>query len=262
MTNVNNYKLSVIIIMTDNLLQTEIPKNTLPKNTIPKNTIPLNIFQTWHTKKTIPLNMFNAINDIKTQNPEFKHFLFDDNDCRNFIKTHFKPEVLHAYDSLIPGAYKADLWRYCVLFIVGGIYIDIKFKMTNQFKLIHLIKDEHFVLDANKKGLYNAFMICRPGNELLFKAINMIVQNVKHKFYGNSFLEPTGPKLLAQIISLNDSRVDMRHLELEHNNNKKVIIFDNKIILNSYYGHINDRIKSSKTSHYSTLWKEKKVYKK
>lgn len=238
--------------MTENPLQIEIPKST----------IPLNIFQTWHTKKNIPLNMYTAINNIRTTNPEFNHFLFDDNDCRNFIKTHFKPEVLNAYDALIPGAYKADLWRYCVLFIAGGVYIDIKFKMTNKFKLIRIIKNEHFVLDADKRGLYNAFMICRPGNEFLFKAIDMIVQNVKLNFYGSSYLEPTGPKLLIKCISVNNSCVDMTHLELKKNNNNKVIIFKNLIILNSYCGHVNDRIKHSKTAHYSNLWKDKKIYKK
>ena len=53
----------------------------------------------------------------------------------------------------------------------------------------------------------------------------------------------------------------MTHLELKQNNNNKVIMFKNIIILNSYYGHINDRIKYSKTSHYSTLWKNKEIYK-
>ena len=238
--------------MTENLLQIEMPKST----------IPLNIFQTWHTKQNIPLSMYTAINNIRTTNPEFNHFLFDDNDCRNFIKTHFKPEVLNAFDSLIPGAYKADLWRYCVLFIAGGVYIDIKFKMTNKFKLIHLIKNEHFVLDTDKKGLYNAFMICRPGNDFLFKAINMIVQNVKLKFYGNSYLEPTGPLLLAKVVSATDSRVDMRHLELKKMNYKKVIILNNIIILHSYDGHVTDRNKHSKTDHYGIMWKEKRIYKK
>lgn len=237
--------------MSDNLLQIEMPKKK----------IPLNIFQTWHTKENLNLKMFNAINNIKTQNPEFKHFLFDDNDCRNFIKKHFRKEVLTAYDSLIPGAFKADLWRYCVLFIVGGIYIDIKFKMTNGFKLINLIKNEHFVLDADKTGVYNAFMVCKPGNKLLLEAINMIVQNVKNKFYGDGFLDPTGPKLLAKVISINDTRVDLKHLELENNNNKRVIIFKNTIILTSYNGHIDDRIKCSKIPHYSILWKDKQIYK-
>ena len=132
--------------------------------------------------------------------------------------------------------------------------------MTNQFKLIHLIQKEHFVLDACKTGVYNAFMICKPGNKLLLDAINMIVQNVKNKFYGDGFLDPTGPKLLAKVISVNDTRVDLTHLELDNNNNKRVIMLKNKIILNCYEGHINDRINSSKTEHYSTLWQERRIY--
>ena len=39
--------------------------------------------------------------------------------------------------------------------------------MTNEFKLIHLIQKEHFVLDSDKNGIYNAFMVCKPGNKLL-----------------------------------------------------------------------------------------------
>jgi mannosyltransferase OCH1-like enzyme len=131
-----------------------------------KKQIPLNIFQTWHTKKQIPIKMYNAIQSIRLNNPEFKYYLFDDNDSREFIKKNFKSEVLYAYDSLIPGAYKADLWRYCVLYIAGGIYIDIKYKMINKFKLINLINKEHYVLDRNNIGIYNAFMICKPGNKL------------------------------------------------------------------------------------------------
>ena len=33
--------------------------------------------------------------------------------CRDFIQKHFNMETLWAFDKLKPGAYKADLWRYC-----------------------------------------------------------------------------------------------------------------------------------------------------
>ena len=45
--------------------------------------------------------------------------------CREFIKVNFNPLVLKAYDTLIPTAYKADLFRLCVLYINGGIYGDL-----------------------------------------------------------------------------------------------------------------------------------------
>ena len=99
--------------------------------------IPLNIFQTWHTKK-LPPKMFNSIQVIRRFNPRFRYYLFDDNDCREFIKKNYDSDILNAYDSLIPGAFKADLWRYCILYKMGGIYLDIKYKPYNGFRFINL----------------------------------------------------------------------------------------------------------------------------
>jgi hypothetical protein len=56
------------------------------------------------------------------------HYLFCDADCREFIRNEYPPDVLMAYDRLIPTAFKADLWRYCVLYIYGGVYLDVKLR--------------------------------------------------------------------------------------------------------------------------------------
>ena len=220
--------------------------------------IPCNIYQTWYTKD-LPEKMRKRVNLLKSQNPNFNHYLFDDNDCREFIKTHFKPDVLDAYDRLIPGAYKADLWRYCILFIKGGIYLDIKYEPLNGFKFINLCEREHLVLDMGCKGIYNALMVCKPENPLLFKAIRCIVDNVKNKYYGNCFLSPTGPKLLSQIISVNDPMVDLRHEQIS-DNNYKLIYYNNIPVLKSYHGHIEEREKYSIKQHYATLWRNKNIY--
>ena len=221
--------------------------------------IPTNIFQTWHTK-LLPPKMLQSMATIQRLNPRFKYFLYDDNDCREFIKTHFKPDVLWAYDSLIPGAYKADLWRYCILFIHGGIYLDIKYTPLNGFKFINLTEKEHLVVDSDNIGIYNALMVCLPKNEILFKAIRQIVENVKNKFYGENFLEPTGPRLLSKYVSPGDEIVDLKHTELNGNSNYRIIYFDNIPILKSYNGHARERDKYSKKKHYSKLWNERRIY--
>ena len=46
-------------------------------------------------------------------------------DARAFISLHFSEEVLYSFDALIPGAFKADLFRLCVLLIEGGVYSDV-----------------------------------------------------------------------------------------------------------------------------------------
>ena len=59
------------------------------------------------------------------KNSGWDYRFYSDKDARLFLQTHFPPEVLEAFDALIPGAFKADLFRYCVLFICGGVYADI-----------------------------------------------------------------------------------------------------------------------------------------
>ena len=165
-----------------------------------KPIMPLTIYQTWYTKN-LPPKMKECVELLKKQNPKFEHFLFDDEDCRNFIKTNFSNDVLNAYDNLIPGAYKADLWRLCVLYINGGIYIDIKFSCINDFKLIELTENNHFVKDrVNPLSIYNAVMACEKNYPFLLQAINKIVSNVKNKYYGSGCLWPTGPEMLGDLI--------------------------------------------------------------
>jgi mannosyltransferase OCH1-like enzyme len=219
--------------------------------------IPQNIFQTWHSKILPPL-MFRSIKSIKKHNPGFKYCLFDDNDCREFIKSHFRPDVLDAYDRLIPGAYKADLWRYCVLFIHGGIYLDIKYKPNKGFKFINLCEKQHFVLDADGVGIYNAVMVSRPANVMLFNAIRQIVSNVQNKYYGDDALSPTGPKLLNRFVPLNHPIVDMKHSLINVNN--KFIYYKGFPIIRTYNGHDLEKGAASIKPHYTTLWSQRNIY--
>jgi len=223
--------------------------------------IPLNIYQTWHTKE-LPHNMSIHSQLIKKNNPAFNYFLFDDDDCREFIKNNFSDDVLNAFDSLIPGAYKADLWRYCILYKNGGIYLDIKYTFVNNFKFINLTEKEHLVMDIGNNGIYNAFMVCLPGNELLLRAINKIVENVNNKYYGDNFLDPTGPIMLYKIIT-NYEKCNM--IDMKHNHHTKLgnkyIFFNTILILESYNNFSYEYNNNKKTEHYSLLWNNKNIYK-
>jgi len=222
--------------------------------------IPLDIYQTWHTKSLPPLMQEN-VNKIILNNPAFKHHLFDDDDCRNFIKNNFNSDVLNAFDSLIPGAYKADLWRYCILYKKGGIYLDIKYKVVNAFKFINLTESEHFVLDIDKDSVYNALIVCLPGNNFLLNAINRVIENVRNKFYGINSLHPTGPRLLGDIIPKNvKSKLDMSH-EYYKSLENKFIFFKGYVVLMGYSGYYSEQSTNQKTGHYSSYWGSRKIYK-
>ena len=221
--------------------------------------IPLNIYQTWHTKDLPPLMLQNS-QKIKINNPAFNYQLFDDNDCYNFIKANFDKSVLNAYASLIPGAYKADLWRYCILYINGGIYLDIKYGPINNFKFINMTESEHFVLDADKNGIYNALLVCLPKNQKLLGAIKAIVENVKSKYYGSSVLSPTGPLLLNRFFTQPEKQsLDMYHTYFTFDN--RFIVYNNYVILKNYPGDINEADRFKKIKHYAILWHKRQIYK-
>jgi mannosyltransferase OCH1-like enzyme len=226
--------------------------------------IPLNIFQTWHTKN-LPPKMLNSVQLIRRLNPRFNYFLFDDNDSREFIKNNFENDVLNAYDSLIPGAYKADLWRYCILYKLGGIYIDIKYKPYNGFRFINLTEKEHLCLDIPNQwdefGVYNAIMVCLPENKILLKLINHIVKNVENNYYGDCYLDPTGPTLVSKYYTEEEKKsFDLKHIWYAKSFDDKYVIFNNYKILECYEGYTEERDKYSIKQHYGNLWRSKNIY--
>ena len=223
--------------------------------------IPLDIYQTWYTKD-LPPKMRERVETLKKQNPRFQHHLYDDNDCREFIKNHFKPDVLQAYDCLIPGAYKADLWRLCILFIYGGIYMDIKLVCVNGFKLIELTEKEHFVQDRPQNCIFNTMIASPKGNIFLYKAIRKIVKNVQNKFYGDSPLSPTGPELLYKVMLNNQYKVN---IDMMHYENGGYIIYKNTLVISTEYDGYNEertnQYNNINTKRYDILWNERKIYK-
>ena len=222
--------------------------------------IPLNIYQTWHTKE-LPINMRNCVNTLKNINPEFNYYLYDDNDCRKFIKENFEKDVLDSFDTLVPGAYKADLWRYCVLYINGGIYLDIKFLPVNNFKFMNLLSKEYLCKDIKQSGsgIYNAIMICKPKNKLLLDAINLVVKNVKNNYYGYSSLEPTGPLLFKKL--LDSEYIQNLDLSLNIVDSNIYISLNELPILNIYSEYRDEQKKNSKKPVYEVLWRNKNIYK-
>lgn len=227
--------------------------------TIESCIIPFHIYQTWHSK-TLPQGMYDNLQKLINMHPRFQHHLFDDDDCREFIRTNFKPDVVDAFDKLIPGAYKADLWRYCVLFINGGIYMDIKYNCVNTFRLFELTDKEHFVLDINKIDIYNALIAVKPKNLILFKCIRKIVENVQNKFYGHSCLSPTGPQLLSTFFSKEDySNLNLEHI-VDRRNGSKLILFNDIPVLKMYNGYYREQDNFKKVQHYGVLWNQRKVY--
>jgi len=66
--------------------------------------------------------------------------------------------VKEAYDALIPGAFKADLFRYCVLFIYGGVYADIDVMLTSKLEMA-IDDDVGFMVPLDKVSMIKSFIL-------------------------------------------------------------------------------------------------------
>ena len=88
--------------------------------------IPMKIFKTGiHEYGDLKYNLINLFNKIVKENPGFKLEYYSDKGSRDFVENNYDKRVLDAYDKLKPGAYKADLFRYAILYKRGGIYSDL-----------------------------------------------------------------------------------------------------------------------------------------
>ena len=243
----------------DGMWNHKIIYNWIPYN---KTVIPFKVYTHWHTKDLPPIMNENR-NKLIKENPEFEFELYDNNECREFIRNNFDEDILYAFDSLIPDSYKADLFRFCILYIYGGIYIDIAMNYLGNFKFIYLTDAEYFVRDReqnNHKGIYTALIITKSKNPILLDAINHIVENVKNKYYGINPLWPTGPALLYQSYSKFYSDID--NLILSFNGDGNGIIYNNNIyILDKYKEYRNEQKNHQIHDHYHNLWLNKQIYK-
>jgi len=263
-TNILNMKHKILFVALIVIILLSLSTTLKMREGQESRMIPLDIYQTWETAD-LPDKMKECVERLKSQNPKFKHHFFDDAARRAFIQDHFDKSVVNAYNKLIPGAYRADLWRYCVLYINGGIYLDIKYSNVDGFDLIELTDDEYFVPDIEDSGggIYNAFMVCKAGNPMMKKAIDGVVENVKNEYYGESGLCPTGPMLLKRCFGEEEvQKVKSNGLAICRHNENTSVCLRGKPILTVYDEYYKGDINKNNQGHYSELWKQKKIYNK
>ena len=229
-------------------------KYIIPKQSL-YTRIPLNLFQTWHTR-ALPPFMQRCVQRMISENPEFTYRFYDDANCRSFIETHFDEDVLRAYDRLIPGTYKADLWRYCILYIHGGIYADIKYQCVPPFKLVELTSHEHYVRDRDfcgNHGVYQGLLVSYPKNIILYQCIRKIVEYTNTLYYGYTCLF-VGPQLIGSYFC----QVELQAMELAYTGSG--IDRSGKRILTMYPEYRKELSKHARTKHYTDLWMDREVY--
>ena len=166
--------------------------------------IPHTIFRTSAVSKDkLSVEVRHVLQDNKETNPEYLQVYFDDEDIFKFVQKEFQ-ECLRAYKALVPGAYKADLFRLLILYKYGGIYHDIGHRYLVPAHEVITNEDEFVAgTESNSQhsfahAIYNGILAAYPRHPIIKAMIEQVVEDLTYCRYGSDPLDLTGPGALGR----------------------------------------------------------------
>ncbi|NCY26854.1 MAG: hypothetical protein EBX37_19095, partial [Alphaproteobacteria bacterium] len=182
--------------------------------------IPKVVFQTWYRKDMIPESFQTIIKKNREINPEFEFEMFDDDEVEQFFRRYEKDLPVHivtAYHRINPrfGPCRADIFRYAIIYVKGGIYMDIKVRCIVPFQDWINFEEDRAVFSywsiphqisvlKNRFGeLQNWFLVFRPKDPRLWQLLQSITNTILRKegvHVGgkNDILHLTGPIIFTK----------------------------------------------------------------
>jgi len=190
--------------------------------------IPRIIHQSY-SKAHLNEEILNNVLHIKSLNPTWEYRYYNDDDCVLFIKENFNKQILQAYNQINPiyGAARADLFRYLLIFKVGGVWLDVKSSIVKPLDTI-LEPNDHFLLSQWQNRMGEPFqgwgfhpelarlpggefqqwhIVSAPNNPFMEAVIDQVIYNIQHysrKSYGlgkTGVLRTTGPVVYSRVIA-------------------------------------------------------------
>ena len=269
-------------------------KITLYKNENIEYNIPKVIIQTSNDNMNKNIFHYNSIMSFIDLNPDFEYMHFYDTDCREFIKNNINKgdsdkgdgdkgdcdkgdgdkgdgdkgdgdkgdgdkgdnldKTLEAFDLLIAGPLKADLFRYFYLYKNGGCYFDCK--MVLKKSLSKIIKnDDKIILCNDDRTLHNGIIMIEKNNSIMYNCLKECIDNILNKNKFENRYQTTGNELFNKYfkeINNNIKRLTKKGDNIYYDDN-------NNLILNySYKNYYIDYFNTDKDLQF--MWNNNKYF--
>lgn len=142
--------------------------------------IPKVVFQTYDRLEFVPPKVYANVAEFAAG---YKHVVLDDAACARFLARHYAPEIGAKFASIRGGAHKADLLRYCLLYVHGGVYLDIKTELTRPIDALfddaraslYVVSDPDLFWHIGK-AMYNGVLASVPRDPLFLRLIAGIMR--------------------------------------------------------------------------------------
>ena len=166
----------------------------------PGETITKHVHQVFFGARGISDELKANIEKIKALNPGWEHTLYDDVMMKDFIVQHYGPKMLGYFNRINPsyGAARVDLFRYLLLYKLGGVYLDVKSSLHRPFHEI-LREDDRYILgqwdnpalvertgwgmhkelvDVPRGEFQQWHIMCAPGHPFMRAVIVAVLANI------------------------------------------------------------------------------------
>jgi len=139
--------------------------------------IPKTFMQTWKTADSVPPFVKKAWTDL---NPTYEYALLDDEACVSFLQQHYGQTYVNYFKGMRYGRYKADFFRYCYLYIMGGVYGDVDMKPILPIDSFLKPETTFFTIwtrgeDHRGHHMFQSYLACNPGNRIMWNAIQTMI---------------------------------------------------------------------------------------
>lgn len=155
--------------------------------------------------------------------PDWEYRYSSSKDRDSFIEE-FYPEYINLYRFIGPGIYRADFWRYLVIYEFGGLYADMDSiynpVWVNPNRVLDFNKDINVSINVDA-GYQNAWIFAKPKNPVIKKVIESMIEGCQN-FYdqggvsNSMWVRATGPDMYTKVINDNIDLVHLAAFPVEH----------------------------------------------
>ena len=162
--------------------------------------LPRIIHQAYLPETALPAELRANIDWIRNANPDWEHRFYGEDDVVRFVRDVYGRAVHARFERINPQyqAVKVDLFRYLLMYKVGGVYMDAKSRPLRPLREV-LKTDERFILSQWRNGSGEAFegfgihpelrhlprgefqqwhIVASPGHPFLRAAIKRVLGNL------------------------------------------------------------------------------------
>ena len=177
----------------------------LPSSDLEPISIPKIVYQSWISRKMAPKMKANLKKWSSMNRKSYRFVFFDDKEQRDWMMENCN-EYWPAWNAMELPVARADLFRYCLLYVNGGVWSDVDMSPLRPLSdFIDPSAELIVVHDGGMPGdefLYNAFMAAVPRHPVLKRAMDIVKEHYKLRLEEGAVI-CTGPHVLWR--ALNDT---------------------------------------------------------